>query len=413
MTTPAEAKGFVLKVTRLKLTGNNGDYHDYDALKEKVWLMTSDDDTTCPYFVAGDGTGHTMCAYVSDMSIIEEAVGPKFPVGSSVKVVDTGWGFGAEMVGTVLTVVGFTLRGAEQTLYRVVNSEGQREGGDIWESSFELFKLVQPATVKLATVEIVEEVNTQKSVYTTLQKNAVDVFTMMHTEAVKHRAGERSRLNASYGICDNIERFVDSVTGASNRQMTEVKENLIRQTAIYSGSYTYPVPCPDGAEANRAFDRNSDKWVGAYGLNRLTQLEQMIELIKTKWDDSLVNRLTPAVRNGLAVGDVVVFTREGSRNHGSLFVLRYDDESTSPSFHKIGEPTDYEDIDLSYIRKIDNALIVSQSVSEFLAQLEQKAAEEASLKAQIAELQSKLKNVTVEMAVLDYGLATQHKVKRI
>lgn len=247
-------------------------------------------------------------------------------------------------------------------------------------------------------------------VYTELQQKAINTFQGMYDAAVAHREGRESRLNGDYGICDNIDRFA-SLAGSYESQMSEVKENLIRQTAMYSGNYTYPVPCPDGGDASSAFSRHSNKWRGPYGLNRLVQLEQLIELIKTKWDDTLVNRKTPAFRNGLKVGDVVRYTR---RDTPSFWVFRRDDESMSPSFHKLTDKDDYTDIDLNYIVKVDKDEICKpRAVSEFLSELEAQAAKKLDIERQIAELQKALTNVQTDIAMLDYGLADQHKVKRI
>jgi murein L,D-transpeptidase YafK len=146
-------------------------------------------------------------------------------------------------------------------------------------------------------------------------------------------------------------------------------------------------------------------------MNRLIQLEQLIELIKTKWDDSMVNRKTPAFRNGLKVGDVVRYTR---RDTPSFWVFRRDDESMSPSFHKLTDKDDYTDIDLNYIVKVDKDEISKpRAVSEFLSELEEQAKKKADIERQIAELQKALTNVQTDIAMLDYGLADQHKVKRI
>jgi hypothetical protein len=406
--TPAQEAGFILNVTRLKLDPNSDRGEDLTKL---VWLLVEDDASHNPWFSSECRTQLERCFSINALSIIPNEVpaapvGPKFPVGSSVKVVDSGWGFGPEMIGTVLTVVDFTLRGTEHTTYHVVDSEGQRQGGDIWEPCLELDAAapVAPAlTLEKAPLPVAP-------VYTELQQKAINTFQAMYDDAVAYREGRDTRLNGDYGICDNIDRYA-SRANSYESQMSEVKENLIRQTAMYSGNYTYPVPCPEGGDASTAFSRNSNKWRGTYGLNRLVQLEQLIELIKTKWDDSMVNRKTPAFRNGLKVGDVVRYTR---RDEPSFWVFRRDDESMSPSFHKLTDKDDYTDIDLNYIVKVDKDEICKpRAVSEFLSELEAQAKKRADIERQIAELQKALKNVQTDIAMLDYGLADQHKVKRI
>lgn len=331
-TTPAQAKGIIVNVTRLKLTGNDGDYSNYESRQNKVWILADDDGSSCPYFDAVDGSESTFCAYVRDFSVIQEV----------------------------------------------------------------------PLPVVAGTIQ---------SGPTDLQQKAINTFQGMYDAAVKYREGLDSRLHGEYGICDNIERFAD-LAGANAYQMAEVKENLIRTTAIYSGNYTYPVPCPNGGEASNAFSNNSNKWRGAYGLNRLTQLGQLVDIIKSdKWNDDLIKRLTPAVRNGLKVGDVVRYTR---RDTSSLWVFRRDDESMSPSFHKLSDKDDYTDLDLNYIVKVDRETVFKvRPVAEFLSAIAEQVDKKADIERQIAELQAQLAGVQTEIAMLDFGLADQHKVKRI
>lgn len=359
MTTPAQAKGFVVNVTRLKLVGTDGDYSQESY--KGVWVMSTDDGSSCPYFT--DEQGRTLCACVRDMEVREQAPAPVPQL---------------TCIGPVLPVPAATV-------------------------SFDCDAPVAPALT-------LEKTPLPVPVYTELQQKAINTFQAMYDDAVAYRDGRDTRLNGDYGICDNIDRYA-SRAGSYESQMSEVKENLIRQTAMYSGNYTYPVPCPEGGDASTAFSRNSNKWRGAYGTNRLVQLEQLIELIKTKWDDSMVNRKTPAFRNGLVVGDVVRYTR---RDTPSFWVFRRDDESMSPSFHKLTDKDDYTDIDLNYIVKVDKDEICKpRAVSEFLSELEAQAKKKADIERQIAELQKALTGVQTDIAMLDYGLADQHKVKRI
>lgn len=345
-TTQAQAKGFVVNVTRLKLAGNDGSYNNLESRKNKVWILVDDDGSSCPYFDAEDGSETTFCAYVRDMEIIQEVPAPA-PAPSP-----------------------------------------------------------RPAQFVTVNVEV-----TPPGRYTDLQQLAINTFQGMYDAAVRHRNGEPSNLHSTYGICDNIERFSD-LASANSYHMVELKENLIRLTDIYSGNYTYPVPAADGGDAGNAFSNVHDKWEGAYGLNRLTQLGQLIEIIKSdKWNDDLIKRKTPAVRNGLEVGDLIQYTRRGDN---SLWVFRRDDDSTSPSFHKLGNPDDYTDLDLTYVVKVDrNKVLVQRPVGEFLSVIAEKTQQKADIERQIAELQKQLKENQTEIAILDFGLADQHKVKRI
>lgn len=345
----AQRAGFIVNVTRLKLTGSDGDYSEEQ--KHRVWILSNDDGSSCPYFKSEDGAVECLCAYIRDMSIIEEVA----PVPAVPQL-----------------------------------------------------PTMPPAPVAPALTLDKEPLPVA---YTELQQLAINTFQGMYDAALRHREGLDSRLNGDYGICDNIDRFSD-MAGANSSQMSEVKENLIRVTPIYSGNYTYPVPCPTGGDASNAFSRHSNKWREAYGLNRLTQLGQLIDIIKSdKWSDDMVKRKTPAFRNGLVVGDIVRYTR---RDVPSFWVFRRDDESMSPSFHKLLDKDDYTDIDLNYIVKVDRESVFKvRSVSEFLSTIAEQVAKKADIERQIAELQSQLQSVQSEVAMLDFGLADQHKVKRI
>lgn len=410
--TPAQQAGFVLNTTHVKLTGNDGDYDE--GQKGKIYVMSVDDGSSCPYFDSVDGEVSRLCAYVRDMSIVQQPHAlPKFPIGSRVKLVAGGWGFPPERIGEVFTVLDFTL-GTDYTVYKVADESGQPVSASPWEPSFEAAPAILPPPVDMSFLDDFVGVPAIPSAYTDSQQIAINVFQAMYDAAVAYRNGATDglavKLNPDYGICDNIDRFANA-NGSRETPMSEVKENLIRQTEIYSGNYTYPVPCPDGGDASSAFSRHGNKWNGPYGLNRLIQLGQLIALIKSdKWDDSMLARKTPAFRNGLTVGDMVMYTR---RTDVTYWILRHDDESMSPSFHRVGDPTDYSDLDLNYIRKVDNSVNKERSVSQFLEELKAKQEEQDALNKQIAELQAALTENKNAVALLDFGLAQQHKVKRI
>jgi len=346
MTTPAQQRGIIENVTKLKLKSSpDSEYGQSDL--DRVWLLTDDDGSNFPFFSPTNGLDRDRVFCLANMHPIVES--------------------------------------------------GQ-----------------QPKPVVPPVPPMPVSFTAPPSPYTDLQQVAINTFQAMYDAAAAYRRGEPSpnatSLNPEYGICDNIDRFARA-NGSTETPMSEVKENFIRQTEVYSGNYTYPVPCPEGGDASGAFSRNSNKWNGPYGLNRLVQLGQLIALIKSdKWDDSMVKRKTPAFRNGLTVGDIVVYTR---RTEHTYWVFRLDDESMSPSFHKIGNPDDYTDLDLNYIRKVDKADIRKRTVSEFLAELTVKQEEQEAINKQIAELTSKLTANAAAIALLDFGLADQHKVKRL
>jgi hypothetical protein len=460
MTTPAKRIG--LNVGDKAITLVDGTF-----AKGTIITLIHDDESDNPRFKDA-ATGREAYFGITDsndgskrLKKFTEEAQPKFPIDSLVEVVASGWGLGPERIGQVLTVKGFTLRHNDTTIYHVVDGDGVNVSLSAWEPSFkasvttiptvpaiigrfvpkptnragDAFDVITKTSVwfgftgkqaggesyrvnmKYWTFEAAASVPQETiaaplaSNYTALQTLAVNTFQGMYDAAVAYREERSSRLNGDYGICDNIDRFAD-MNGANSSQMSEVKENLIRTTASYSGNYTYPVPCPEGGDASSAFSRASNKWKGAYGLNRLVQLGQMLEIIKSdKWHDGLVKRQTPAQRNGLTVGDIVRYTR---RSESTFWVLRRDDESMSPSFHKLLDKDDYTDLDLNYIVKVDKeTLYKERPVSEFLEAISVQMALQADLDAQILELQKQRSETANQVAMLDLGLAEQHKVKRI
>jgi hypothetical protein len=382
--TPAQKAGFIVNVTRLKLSGGS-DYYPEEK-QAMVWLLSLDDGSGCPYFKSECGIESRYCAYVTDFTIIEDAptvIGRFTPKGnnphnSPFDVVSCE----PNSVNPMGSYKGFKVSGEEYHVY-----------SDYWN-----WEPVTEATAEAGPLE---------SGYTKLQTFAINTFQAMYDDAVLHREGKAHRLCGDYGICDNIPRFAE-FAGADTGKMIEVKENLIRQTASYSGDYNYPVKPVNDESASNSFSRHGNKWKGEYGLNRLTQLGELIEMLKTHWDDSLVVRQTPATRNGLEVGSLVRYTGDNS-----FWVFRRDDESMSPSFHRLGDCNDYTDLRLEYIKKVDASQIEERSVSEFLEVLTVKIEEQTSIEKQIAELKAKLVSVQSDVSLLDYSLAKQHKVKRI
>lgn len=378
---PAEKAGFVVNVTRARLINMDGHPARYESL---VWLLKHDDNTNCPFFKSECGSVAHECFWLNSLEVIMEnaSIGRFVPVnGNRNPAFDV---LTKEESGP-LAFIGNKLDG---TSYHVLNKFWN------WVPAGNVPEVVAPEVAK------------DSEGYTDLQRMAFNTFQKMYDEVVKHRRGDSSRLNLDYGICDNIERFALDAN-ASYQQMAEVKENLIRTTASWSGDYTYPVKCPNGGSPSSAFSSSRNKWSGDYGLNRMLQLGEMIEIIKSeKWDDNLVKRLSPAQRNGIALGDVVRWTTDNN----SLWVLRYDDQSSSPSFHRLGDESYTRDISIVDVRKVDNT---PKDVSTFLAEIAVKVAEVESLEQQLAKLQAQLKEAKGEVEVLDAGLAIQHKVKRI
>lgn len=314
-----------------------------------VWILEDDDGSHCPFFKTESGDDNNRVFGLSEMSIIQEVPAPPVPA--------------------------FIPAGS-----------------------------IMPVAPALPVVP---------AVYTELQQKAINTFQGMYDAAVLYREGLDNSLRGECGICDNISRFATYASADSN-QMAEVKENLIRTTASYSGEYTYPVKGVEGRTASSSFSFFDNKWKGGYGFNRLTQLGELIDIIKSdKWDDCLINRQTPAFRNGLKVGDVVQYKNPHRTQAATFWVFRHDDHSSSPSFHKLGDKDDYTDLDLDYVKKVKSDMVKERPVSEFLSEIEAQVKIKTDLERQVAELQARLNEVTGDIAMLDYGLADQHKVKRI
>lgn len=397
MISPAQAKGFVENVTRLKLSGEG-----HGNCVDKVWILHDDDGSTCPFFKSECGEYENVCFVVAEMSIIETTA-TKFTVGQELEVVEGGWGLHPELVGKHVTVMSVSERGVDHDYYTVKFANGETRSAA--EPSFKGLNIESVPALQLPPPQISDKID---GVYTASQTLAINTFQAMYNAAVAHRNGEPSDLNTDHGICDNIPHFAES-GGADRREMAEVKENLIRTTPSFSGEYTYPVKGVNGYSPSSSFDIYSDKWAGEYGLNRLNQLGEMITLIKSdKWDDIFTVRQTPAIRNGLRVGDVVTYTTEGK-----LWVFRDDDGSTNPSFHRIDNPDAYNYLNLSDVVKVDKDQLKERTVSEFITVIAEKIEEKALIEKMIEELQKQLTGINGDVSILDHSLATQHKVKRI
>ena len=85
----------------------------------------------------------------------------------------------------------------------------------------------------------------------------------------------------------------------------------------------------------------------------------------------------------------------------------------SPSFHKLGEPENYTDIDLSYVEKVDNSTFDKKPIEEFLSDIDKKLAEKVEIEQQIEKLKAQLAAANASVAMLDCALALQYKVKRL
>lgn len=408
--TPAKSMGIIVNKTVVRVKESATAYEEH---KGKNLILHSDDGSVFPYFKEVGSEIH-FCLPLLGVEIVPACPVPVVPEAVEeepyIELPDTpagrkGIAENHTIVyhdGTNGDPVGkYTLcedDGTTMPRFKRIPSEGQ---GRIW--------------LHLDHVTIVEkgvDVNKQPKVgpdgMSPMQRKAVITFQKMYDAAVLYREGKESQLDSSDGICDNISLFADLAKTSSSKMHT-LKENIIRRTPSYSGQYHYPVPGTGDKDASDSFSYLG-KWDGEYGANRLKVLGEMIELIKNDWEEDLTSDISSARRLGLRVGDLVMYTRNGE---SSVWVFRRDDNSRNPSFHRLGNPDSYNDIDLEYIKRINSKESDEMSVAEFIAKMEEKDAETLAVESQIKALKERLSELNIESAVLDAGLAKQHKVARI
>lgn len=246
--------------------------------------------------------------------------------------------------------------------------------------------------------------------YTVNQRNAVKTFTTMLERAKLYREnGTRESFDPESGICDNISNCRPN--GAGYDEMYRVKDNVIRIVPSYSGNYHYPVKHPHGGDAESAWDDSSNKWSGDYGAQRIIQLEELIEHIKTKWNENLVTNMTPAMQRGIVLMETVC----QHVTNGTLWVMQYDDDSSSPYFIPLGNTgregrTDIRLKDLKILSVSDSK---KRSVRSFVNQAKRIEEKRERLEKQIAKLTADMESLRGELALNDYNLSQQHGVKRI
>lgn len=246
--------------------------------------------------------------------------------------------------------------------------------------------------------------------YTVNQRNAVKTFTTMLERAKLYREnGTRELFDPESGICDNISNCRPN--GAGYDEMYKVKDNVIRIVPSYSGNYHYPVKHPYGGDPESAWDDSSNKWSGDYGAQRIIQLEELIEHIKTKWNENLVTNMTPAMQRGIVLMETVC----QHVTNGTLWVMQYDDDSSSPYFIPLGNTgregrTDIRLKDLKILSVSDSK---KRSVRSFVNQAKRIEEKRERMEKQIAKLTADMECLRGELALNDYNLSQQHGVKRI
>lgn len=256
------------------------------------------------------------------------------------------------------------------------------------------------------------------------QAIAVATFTNMLNRAKAFRAGENvdnDEFSYRYGICDNIRRSIpeDYQNDDMSVKMAHVKDNVVRRVESYSGNYHYPVrsgvPSKDvsriAPDAENAYDSSGDKWSGNYGASRYQQLEQIIDFIKNKWEDVLTEDRTPCERVGIVRHETVLV----HKHNKELYVLHYDDDSSTPYFKKYGrhESDDSQEcIDLNDLTLLSNTVVGNRSVRSYIRAMIKNDKAQVKLKRQIQALQSQLESLNIVAIGLEVGLKKQHGVKR-
>lgn len=244
---------------------------------------------------------------------------------------------------------------------------------------------------------------------------ALSCFNTMLTRAQLVAAGSEpdgELFCTADGICDNISRC--KTNDADSEQLLLIKENLIRRVPSYSGNYHYPVSCPENPNnvdaAGYAWSKHSNKWTGAYGANRIKQLEELIHIIEHEWKEEYAKDMTPSQRVGLIEG-VSVIKRNSDEK---LYRFVRDDRSSDPYFESLADgsqvPIDLRHITILSMEPLEGD---TRSVADFLAAIEAEQKAKADMERQIAELEQAVAKLASTIVMLDYGLRVNHRVQRL
>lgn len=235
----------------------------------------------------------------------------------------------------------------------------------------------------------------------TNKAQVLECFQEMLAAAVHYRQhNEKGNLYPEYGICDNIPTFAGQHVDAC----TNVKENLIRKTASYSGTYHYPVKGVNGQDAGSSFAHHDDKWLGDYGFNRVLQLTELCELIEKEWDDGLMKRLTPCLRMGYKVGDLFM------HSDGSQWELIEDDGSAQPYFRRL-ENNGKRFICLNDVTKMPPEK--RKTVKAYVKKGNKLEKQILDIEGMILQLQEQRSALASELARNDRALEVNHSVQRV
>lgn len=249
------------------------------------------------------------------------------------------------------------------------------------------------------------------------QQHAISTFSTMLSRAIAYRETQEydsDLFNPRYGICDNIPKC--ATNGASHDTMQLVKDNIIRRLPSYSGNYHYPVRHPQLKEgvsvsdnAENAYCEFDYKWGGDYGLERVKQLEELLDYVKNKWTDKLTENMTACERVGIVKNVTVLQHKDGG-----LYTLAIDDGSCDPYFTPLGKNSDHgRSIDLRKLTIVERPEIQKMSVKSFINKIEKHNAKREKIKALIEKMQMEVESLNRDIDLLDYGLTQQHKVQRV
>lgn len=266
--------------------------------------------------------------------------------------------------------------------------------------------IAEQAIPQLAPPPVIEEIQLvaiplpERSFW---QERAIECFSHMHAAAVNYReTKEPGMIRPGAGICDNIERFTNH-----DDEMVYVKDNLIRTLPSYSGAWHYPVKNTDAHDnAERAWDYTENKWLGDYGANRLEQLGELVEAIKTRWDDNLIIRQSPAYQRGIKVGDIV-----WHRERNELITFETDDFSADPYFTRpdgVRFSTHLDNIECDITK-----VLTGDPIEVLIARAKAHILKRKEIAAQIAVLEKQAAAEREAINLIDIELAHTFGVKRI
>lgn len=369
MTTPAQKAGIIENVTELRIKPNltceradvtRGDYANY------VFVMYHDDGTYLPYFKSVCGRQNNRCFRLEWMEKVEAEQVPALPPMPVAPLPPQPPVVEAPKEVAIIALAELVLQPASKATARLV---------------------------------------------------AIEAFSQMLADAEHGRETSEWRhpFRTSYGICDNIAGYVFKVVGESNPNrhtyhgwINEVKNNLIRRTASWSGEWHYPVPGVDGKNAEHCWDYSDNKWADAYGANRVVQLKELIALVQDDavWAERLCDELTAADVLGFKIGSIYMH-----KHTNKLWKFERDDGSRNPYFRSVANG----ESDCIYLTELVAVgdTFGERSVPEFLADAAAKVAEISEIEQQIKALKGKLEIAQGSLVMLDMALAEQHKVRRL